>query len=81
MWFIYIILCQDNSLYTGITNNLNRRLVAHQAGIASSYTRSHKPVRIIYTEQAKTKSNALKREIEIKSWSRTKKIATLKLVL
>ena len=81
MWFIYIILSQDNSLYTGITNNLNRRLVAHQAGIASSYTRSHKPVRIIYTEQAKTKSNALKREIEIKSWSRTKKIATLKLVL
>lgn len=79
MWFIYILLCRDKSLYTGVTNNLEKRLAAHKSGTASAYTTSHKPVRIIYTETVGTKSEALKREYEIKSWSREKKINTLHL--
>lgn len=77
MWFIYIILCRDHSLYTGITNNLEKRLAAHLKGTASAYTISHKPLRIVYTEVVGTKSEALKRELEIKSWPRSKKISNL----
>lgn len=79
MWFIYILLCRDKSLYTGITNNLKKRMTAHQNGTASAYTTSHTPIRIVYTEIVPTKSEALKREYEIKSWSREKKINTLHL--
>ncbi len=79
MWVLYIILCSDNSLYTGITNNLEKRFLDHQKGIASKYTRSHKPVKIVYTERFETKSEALKRELEIKSWSRKKKLRFLKI--
>ncbi|HUQ84742.1 MAG TPA: GIY-YIG nuclease family protein [Candidatus Limnocylindrales bacterium] len=79
MWHIYILLCSDNSLYTGSTNDLDKRFLSHMSGKGSKYTRSHKPLRIIHTEELKTKSEALKREIEIKSWSRTKKIQTLNL--
>jgi putative endonuclease len=77
MWYVYIILCVDNSLYTGATNNPDHRFTTHQNGKGGHYTRSHKPLKIIYTEQFATKSEALKREIEIKSWSRQKKIAVL----
>ena len=74
MWYVYILLCEDKSLYTGITNNLKKRFVEHKKGLGSKYTRSHKPVRIIHQENFPTKSEALKREAEIKSWSRMKKI-------
>lgn len=79
MWSVYILLCQDNSLYTGITNNLEKRFQEHLNGKGGRYTRSHMPLRIIYQETLKSKSEALKREIEIKSWSRTKKIKNLNL--
>lgn len=78
MWFIYIILCSDNSLYTGATNNIEKRFADHKNGKGGSYTRSHKPVKIVYQEQLKTKSEALKREFEIKTWSRQKKMRLLK---
>ena len=81
MWFVYILLCKDNSLYTGSTNNLEKRFADHQKGKGSKYTRSHKPVKIVYREEIESKSSALKREIEIKSWSRLKKITRLKLTL
>ena len=74
MWYVYILLCEDKSLYTGITNNLKKRFVEHKKGLGSKYTRSHKSVRIIHQENFPTKSEALKREAEIKSWSRMKKI-------
>ena len=81
MWFIYIILCNDNSLYTGSTNNLTKRFQAHLSGTGASYTRSHKPLKIIYTETFATRSESLKREIEIKSWNRAQKIKNLNLNL
>ena len=79
MWFIYIILCDDNSLYTGSTNDLSKRFEAHITGKGSKYTRSHKPQRIIHTETYNTKSDALKREAQIKNWSRQEKITILNL--
>lgn len=79
MWHIYILVCSDNSLYTGSTNNLEKRFLDHKSGKGGKYTRSHKPVKIIHSEKFLTKSEALKKEIEIKSWTRKKKIQVLKL--
>ena len=73
-WFTYIIECEDKSLYTGITNDLNRRFEEHSIGIGSKYTYSHKPVRILFSEEYKTRSEALKREWQIKGWSHDKKL-------
>jgi len=81
MWFIYVLVCEDNSLYTGSTNDLEKRFKSHQNGKGGKYTRSHKPRKVIYTEQFETKSDALKREIEIKSWNRGMKIKNLALKL
>jgi len=81
MWFVYILLCEDDSLYTGVSKNLEKRFSDHKNGKGGHYTRSHKPVKIIYQEPFTTQSQVLKRELEIKSWSRKKKIKTLKLVL
>jgi putative endonuclease len=80
MWYLYILLCEDKSLYTGITNNLEKRLSDHKRGVASKYTRSHKVVRLIYQESLESHSAALKRELEIKGWSRVKKIKTFDLL-
>jgi len=79
MWYVYILLCEDKSLYTGITNNLEKRFTDHQKGIGSRYTRSHKIVQLIYQQEFLTRSAALKKEAEIKKWSRKKKIAALNL--
>jgi len=73
MWYIYILQCADNSLYTGVTNNLERRLKEHNAKKGGSYTRSRLPVKLAYSEHQPDKSSALKREHEIKGWNRTKK--------
>ena len=73
MWFVYILLCSDNSFYTGISNDLEKRFLDHKKGKGGRYTRSHKPLKIIYTEQYATKPDALKREIEIKSMRRKQK--------
>jgi putative endonuclease len=81
MWYVYILLCLDNSLYTGATNNLEKRFRDHKNGKGGAYTRSHKPLKLLYSEQFQTKSEALKREITIKSWSREKKITALRLPL
>ena len=81
MWCVYIILCADNSLYCGATNDVEARFKAHSLGKGGAYTRSHKPVKLLYTEKLDTKSQALKREIEIKSWSREAKIKRLELNL
>lgn len=80
MWFIYILLCEDGTLYTGYSNNIEQRFLDHKRGKGGHYTRSHKPVKLIYRERFDTKSKALKREREIKSWRREKKIRVLKLV-
>ena len=73
MYWVYILQCIDGSFYTGSTNDVEKRLKAHFAGLGAKYTKSHKPVRLIYKEKFDTKSEALKREIEIKKLSRKEK--------
>lgn len=72
-WIVYLMRCADNSLYTGITNNLPRRLEKHNAGTASRYTRTRLPVTLAYHELQPSQSLALKRELFIKALSRQQK--------
>ncbi len=74
MYTVYILQCEDDSLYTGITNDLEKRFALHKAGKASRYTRAHKAVKIVYTQKCRTKGRALKREWEIKQLPRSKKL-------
>lgn len=76
-WFVYAVRCRDGSIYTGITTDLARRIKTHNAGQGGAYTRSRKPVRLIFREAQPTRSSALKREAEIKRWSRAEKIRRL----
>ena len=78
-WYVYILLCSDSSFYTGISNNPDLRLKDHISGKGARFTRLHKPVKRIYLELVGSRSSALKRELAIKSWTREKKIKTLKL--
>jgi predicted GIY-YIG superfamily endonuclease len=72
-WLVYILRCSDGSLYTGITNDLPKRLKAHATGRASKYTRSRLPVRLVYSEPQKSRSAALEREAAIKKLRRAEK--------
>lgn len=72
-WSLYILQCSDNTLYTGITNDLFRRLTQHNNGTASRYTRSRLPVKLIYHEKCRGRSSALKKEYAVKQFSRKKK--------
>jgi predicted GIY-YIG superfamily endonuclease len=76
-WLVYLLRCSDGSLYTGITNDLPKRLKAHAAGKASRYTRSRLPVTLAYSEPQKSKSAALKREAAIKKLTRQAKTALI----
>jgi len=76
-WHIYIIECSDKSLYTGVTSDLKRRLREHNSGKGGRYTKSRTPVTLVYSETYKTKSKALKREIQIKGWTKKKKKALI----
>ncbi len=75
MYFIYILECKDGSLYTGITTDVARRFEQHKAGKGGAYTRSHGAKKILYTEKKLDRSRALRREAEIKSWSRERKLS------
>ena len=77
-WYVYILRCGDDTLYTGITNDLARRLKAHNAGTASKYTRVRRPVDMVYQEEVETKGDALRREYQIKTMSRIQKQALIK---
>ena len=77
-WFTYIIECEDKSLYTGCTNDLARRFKQHFEGIGGKYTASHKPIKILFSEKYNTRSEALRRESQIKGWSHGKKIKFIK---
>lgn len=74
MFYVYILECKDGTLYTGYTNNLEKRVSTHNKGKGAKYTRGRLPVTLAYYEVYKTKSEALKREIEIKKCSRTQKM-------
>ena len=73
--FTYILVCADGTLYTGWTNDLEKRLAAHNAGKGAKYTRSRRPVRLFYYEEFAEKCEAQRRECEIKRLPREKKIA------
>ena len=73
-WFVYIVECRDKSLYTGITNNLEKRIKTHNEGKGAKYTRARRPVVLKYYESASDKSSASKREIALKKLSRIQKI-------
>lgn len=77
-WVTYILRCKDNSLYTGITNNLKARISKHNQGIACRYTSRRGPVKLVYFEKFPNKSKARKREIQIKSWPKKKKELLIK---
>ncbi len=78
MAFVYILECSDGSLYTGWTSNLEKRVERHNQGKASKYTRSKRPVLLKYFELCQDKSEALKREAEIKKMKRAEKLLLLK---
>ncbi len=75
IWYVYIIECKDNSLYTGITNNLSKRLEVHNSGKGAKYTKTRLPVKLVYKEIYRTKEESLKRESEIKKLKRSEKLA------
>jgi predicted GIY-YIG superfamily endonuclease len=72
-WFLYILKCCDGTLYTGITNNLSRRISQHNNGSASRYTRGRRPVQCMYYELCRSRSLALKREFSVKSLPKKEK--------
>ncbi|MBQ5673923.1 MAG: GIY-YIG nuclease family protein [Lachnospiraceae bacterium] len=77
MNYTYILKCKDNTLYTGWTNNLEKRIEAHNAGKGAKYTKARLPVELVYYEQFETKEEAMKREYAIKQMSRKMKDALI----
>jgi predicted GIY-YIG superfamily endonuclease len=76
-WFVYLVRCADDSLYTGIAKDIARRCQQHNAGTASRYTRSRLPVVVVYEEGQRSRSLALKRETAIKAMNRRQKLALI----
>ena len=74
MNYVYILRCNDDSLYTGWTNNLEKRLKAHSSGKGAKYTKARLPVDIVYYEEFEDKIDAMKREYEIKQLKRKEKL-------
>ena len=76
-WFVYMLRCGDDSLYTGCTDHVERRLAVHQSGKGAKYTRSRLPVELVYQEEVADRSAALRREAAIKKLTRKQKIELL----
>ncbi len=74
MWFVYLLKCKDDTLYCGISNNLEKRIKTHNSGKGAKYTKSRLPVILFYYETVLNKSEALKREYQIKKLSKSEKI-------
>ncbi|NQV89975.1 GIY-YIG nuclease family protein [Candidatus Uhrbacteria bacterium] len=77
-WFIYLLKCRDNTLYTGITTDLDARVRAHNAGKGAKYTRGRIPVKVVWTQKVSTQSEALIQEAQIKKLSREQKKELIK---
>lgn len=73
-WFVYILLCGDGTLYTGMTDDIIKRIATHRSGNGAKYTRGRGPLRVCYLEELPSKSAALQREIAIKRMKRTEKM-------
>jgi len=78
MWYIYILKCSDGSLYTGITNNLNKRVLTHNKGKGAKYTKTRLPVVLMASFEAEDRSKASKEEYRIKQLSRKEKLKLIK---
>lgn len=74
-WYVYILHCGDGTLYTGITDDVPRRLAAHRSGRGAKYTRGRGPLELIYQEELPDKSAALRREYAVKQLKRSEKLA------
>lgn len=73
-WLVYILECRDGTFYTGITGDIQNRVAAHNEGRGAKYTKGRGPVRLRYSEKAQGRSEALKREMEIKKMSKGEKM-------
>ena len=73
MWYLYILRCKDNTLYTGIATDVEKRLEAHRSGKGAKYTRGRGPLELVYRECCGNHSQALKRELQVKALSKEEK--------
>lgn len=80
-WYVYILKCNDGTLYTGITDDLDRRLEQHNTGKGAKYTRGRGPVTLLYEETYSSKGEALSREHAIKALKRAQKLALMEAAL
>ena len=76
-WYVYILRCGDGTLYTGMTDDVERRLAAHRAGRGAKYTRGRGPLELVYRETLPDRSSALRREARIKRLPRAEKLALI----
>ncbi|MCI9606088.1 MAG: GIY-YIG nuclease family protein [Oscillospiraceae bacterium] len=76
-YYLYILRCGDNSLYTGITTDVARRLAAHQSGKGAKYTRGRGPLTLVYQEELPDKPSALRRELAVKALTREEKLVLI----
>jgi len=67
-YFVYMLLCNDKTFYTGTSNNVQKRVATHNSGKGAKYTKVRRPVKLMYSEELKNKSEALKREIALATW-------------
>ena len=78
MWYVYIVKCSDNTLYTGVAKDLTRRIGEHNdSALGAKYTRARRPVDLVYSERFKDRSGATKEESRIKKLSRSKKLVLI----
>lgn len=77
MFYVYILKCSDNTLYTGYTVDVSARLEIHNKGLGAKYTRGRLPVTLVYQEALESKGEAMKREIQIKKLTRKQKEALI----
>jgi putative endonuclease len=76
-FFAYMLLCADGTLYTGYTRDLDKRVATHNAGKGAAYTRGRRPVELVHAETFATQGEAMRRECELKTWSRARKVALI----
>lgn len=77
-WRVYILRCKDNKLYTGITSDLRRRVKEHKKGRGCRFTRCRIPVKLVYSEKSSSRKEALKREAQVKDFTRRKKLQLIR---
>jgi putative endonuclease len=78
-WLVYILLCGDNTLYTGVTVDIEKRISAHNKGNGAKYTRARLPVSLVWSENAESEGSAKRREAEIKKLTRRQKLKLIKI--